>query len=328
MLCRIRRFRSCCLPLLIGCFAIPAAAEETAAFTTAVSEHELQISLGGQAIATYVWHDEGLPRPHFRHLATPDSIPVTRNYPPDPVVDAGNDDHPHFHPGAWMAFGDISGADFWRNKARVRHLRLAGAPEADGERATFTAVNAWEAPGEPPRVLVEETVTYTFTREADGFLLAVDASFRAADGSVAFGDQEEMGLGVRLATPLSVRHGGGVLLNSAGGEQEAGTWGRAADWCAGFGMIGERRAGISVMASPHNFRPSWFHARDYGLITANPFGKKAMTAPKDPAVGEDSTPVADGESLRLRFGIYVFSVDGERAPDFGAMYRAYIGRAE
>ena len=29
------------------------------------------------------------------------------------------DDHPTMHPGLWLAFGDINGADFWRNKGRV-----------------------------------------------------------------------------------------------------------------------------------------------------------------------------------------------------------------
>ena len=47
-----------------------------------------------------------------------------------------------------------------------------------------------------------------------------------------FGTQEEMGLGVRLATPLTVKSGNGRITNSVGGTNEKGTWGQAADWCA------------------------------------------------------------------------------------------------
>lgn len=282
----------------------------------------LALHAGDQAIATYVWEDEDLPRPYFKSLKTPDGIPVTRNYPPDPEIDKNNDDHPHFHPGAWMAFGDINGSDFWRNKARVRHERFDGEPKVDKDTATFAVVNAWLS-AETNAPICEEHATYTVALTEQGYVLAVDTTFHPADKAIVFGDQEEMGFGVRVATPLSVRHGGGRIRNSEGGEQEAGTWGKTARWCAGFGMVDGRWAGINVMTSPENLRPSWFHSRDYGLILANPFGKKAMTGAKDPEVAPDRTPVAAGESLRLRFGLYVFSVPGDSAPDLDGMYQAY-----
>ena len=78
------------------------------------------------------------------------------------------------------------------------------------------------------------------------------------------------------------------------------------------------------MAAPENFRASWFHSRDYGLIVANPFGKKAMTGPSDDSVPPDQTPVAAGETLRLQFGVYVFSVADGAEPDFDAMFQTYL----
>ena len=288
-----------------------------------LEEHRLHILSGTQRIATYVWQDEDLPRHYFEGLTTPDGDPVTRNHPTDPVADKGNDDHPDFHPGAWLAFGDLGGADFWRNKARVRHVRFAEAPIADGSTASFTVLNAYEQAGEGQRVVCEETCTYTITSVPDGYLIALDSTFRSTDASFAFGDQEEMGFGVRMATDLSVRHGGAMIRNSAGGELEAGTWGKNADWCAGYGKRNDRWVGINVMASQDNFRRSWFHSRDYGLLVANPFGKKAMTAPRDKTVPPDSTPVAKGGNLRLQFGLYVFSQPAAQEPDFGTMYQVY-----
>jgi hypothetical protein len=59
------------------------------------------------------------------------------------------------------------------------------------------------------------------------------------------------------------------------------------------------------MVAPENFRPSWFHTRNYGLIVANPFGRKAMTGPEDAAVAPDATVVKKGETFRLGFGVWV-----------------------
>jgi hypothetical protein len=291
-------------------------------------ERRLHILVGAQRIATYVWQDENLPRPYFEGLSTPDGDPVTRNHPTDPEVDKGNDDHSDFHPGAWLAFGDLGGADFWRNKARVRHVRFSETPNVDGGTASFTVVNAYEQTDAGQRVICTETCTYTITSLPDGYLLQLDSTFHSADGPFAFGDQEEMGFGVRMATDLSVRHGGAMIRNSAGGKLEVGTWGKEAAWCAGYGRRKDRWIGANVMASPDNFRPSWFHSRDYGLLVANPFGKKAMTAPRDNTVPPDSNPVAKGSDFRLQFGLYVFSQSAGQEPDFGRMYQAYTERGK
>ena len=37
---------------------------------------------------------------------------VTRHHPP--IEGQDRVDHGTFHPGIWMAFGDISGSDYWR----------------------------------------------------------------------------------------------------------------------------------------------------------------------------------------------------------------------
>src|SRR5690606_36644693 len=56
-------------------------------------------------------------RPYLKNVMAPNGQQVTRLYPPDPEINKDNDDHPYFHPGIWMAFGDVNGFDFWRNKS-------------------------------------------------------------------------------------------------------------------------------------------------------------------------------------------------------------------
>ena len=121
-----------------------------------------------------------------------------------------------------------------------------------------------------------------------------------------------------MATPLAVAKGGRII-NSNGLRNEAEVWGKQADWCAYAGKIDGRRAGVMLMPHPENFRRSWFHARDYGLLVANPFGRNAFTRDE-----KSEIVIPKGQSLRLRFGVLVWS--GE--PDLGAAYRDYLQQAK
>ena len=108
---------------LLAAWTAAAAPDGTVAFDRAGSR--LTITVGGAPFATYVWKDGEVSRPYFAHLCVPGAGQVTRNFPPDPVADRDNDDHATYHPGAWLAFGDINGADDWRLKAPVVHERFA-----------------------------------------------------------------------------------------------------------------------------------------------------------------------------------------------------------
>lgn len=284
---------------------------------------KIDIRVGDQAFAKYVWEDGEIPRPYFCQVHAPNGAQVTRFHPPDPVRDKKNDDHPTYHPGAWLAFGDFGDADFWRNKGHVRHLRFAGEPQGGEGVGRFTVVNAYETREMPPRIVCEETCTYMVRVLPEGWLLSSESEFSTSHSEVAFGDQEEMGFGARLATPLTVKHGTGAIWNSAGGRNEDGTWGREARWCAAAGTIDKQLIGLAVLVSPDNFRPSWFHTRDYGLIVANPFGKKAMTAPDDDSVAPDSTPVPSQAELLLGFGLFVFAAAQDAPPDLEVVWERY-----
>jgi hypothetical protein len=167
---------------------------------------------------------------------------------------------------------------------------------------------------EDGRTLAREVCRYAVAARPHGILLVSDSEFIPEAADLAFGDQEEMGFGVRVATPLTVRQGGRIL-NSDGLQNERAVWGKAADWCDYSGVVDGRRVGLCLIPDPANFRRSWFHARDYGLLVANPFGRKAFTN------GEPSTvPVRKGERLRLRFGVIAHG--GPAAgPDLPAAYR-------
>ncbi|MEW4568361.1 PmoA family protein [Tautonia sp. JC769] len=269
----------------------------------------LGITIGGEPFATYVFEQGRIPRPFLEHLRSPSGVQVTRSNPPVEGVDIA--DHPTFHPGLWLALGDLNGADSWRNADPIRHAGFVEEPLGSPGRGRFAVRNRYLKDGE---VIAEEVCRLTIVVRPASTLLVWDSEFRPVGGSLAFGDQEEMGLGVRLATPLAVVNGGRII-DSEGRVNEAQVWGAQADWCSYAGEIDGERVGLLLMPDPGNFRRPWYHARDYGLLVANPFGRNAFTG------GEPSRVIVEaGETLRMRFGILVFDGDA----DLEAAYRDFL----
>ena len=290
----------------------PDAGRGTVAVSFKQNEGDLQIAVGGQPIAEYVFNDSKVLRPYFRNLRTLSGVLVTRNHPP--VKGQDIDDHPTMHPGLWLAFGDLKGADFWRNKGQVRQLRFIEKPQGKAGGGSFIVENDYEADG---RTICTETCEITISVRPDGYLLDWRSTFQSKQ-DFTFGDQEEMGLGLRVATPLAVNRGG-EILDSEGRKNESGVWGKQAEWCQYSGVVDRQRAGVVVMPDPKNFRRSWFHARDYGLLVANPFGQNAFTK------GEKSTvTVKQNGDLRLRFGILIYETPADKPVDIADLYRQYL----
>ncbi len=279
-----------------------------------------------QPYATYVHHDEQITRPFFKDLRSiTNEVPLTRHFPPRKGIDP--DDHALFHPGLWLAFGDISGEDFWRLKARVVHEKFTQQPmtqtvgtlQAPWSEVTFTTLNRYEtSAGEP---LLREHCRYGMSGLKSGWLLTWDSTLEPIEGDITFGDQEEMGLGIRLATPLIVKNGG-TITNSHGNTNEKGCWGKPAAWCDYSGVIDKQRYGLLLLPHPKNFASSIFHARDYGLLVANPFAQQAFGKSKIPA----KTVVKRGEKLRLRYGICGYGRPDEKPVDGDAILAEYVNR--
>jgi len=273
----------------------------------------LIITHGTNPVAHFVFADTNILRPYFAHVHTPDGIQVTRNHPPIAGVDPV--DHPTMHPGIWLAFGNISGQDFWRNKATIRHERFDEKPVVTKDQLTFSTVSSLI--GTNGSMLARLDSFLTITAQTNGYMLNWGAVFTTTNNDLVFGDQEEMGFGARVATPLSEKNGG-TIRNSDGLIGAKNAWGKTAAWCDYSGVLSNRLVGITVMASPINFRPCWFHSRDYGLVVANPFGQKAFTK------GEPSSvPVKKGETFTLRFAALIHSSPTNQSLDISDAYKTF-----
>ena len=297
------------LLLLILCAPTAAAAR----FAAEEKPDRVIITDGSKPVATYVVRDDSIRRPYWTAVHAPGGRLLTRQHPP--VEGKDPTDHPTMHPGIWLAYGDISGQDFWRNKATVRHARFVDPPVATDDQVQFTVENAY-VPASSKEAIATETCRYNLLRRANAWLLTMDSTIVPTNAPLVFGDQEEMGLGVRVATDLTVKNGG-IILNSNGERNEKETWGKPADWCAYSASFDGRRAGVAILTHPENPQASRFHSRDYGLLVANPFAIDAFRA--GPKARSD---VTRDKPLRLRFGILLY--DDVAAPDIAAQYKAFV----
>lgn len=277
---------------------------------------QVEVRVGGKPLATYVHQDAKITRPYFAHVKAPGGVQVTRNHPPTPGKDLT--DHDTFHPGIWLAFGDLNGHDYWRLKARVRHHKFIDEPSGGPGKGGFAVENHYLST-DGKTVVCRETARYTFLVRPSGYLLLWDSEFRSAEGDLSFGDQEEMGLGVRVATPLCVQRGGQIVTSTTA-RNEKEVRGRSDPWVDYSGVIDRQHVGVMLMPDPNNFRPSWYHARDYGLLAANPFGRKALTG------GQPSKVVIKkGEPFRLRFGVLLHAqAENVKPVDLAAAYEDYL----
>lgn len=305
---------ACHLFSFLTLLSLVAAHAPAADFAISREADRLVVTAGSEPVAAFVFADRAVGRPAIRDLAAPGGVVVTRPCPPRQGVDA--DDHATMHPGVWLGFSDLSGADPWRHKSAVRFAGFDGEPAVVDGAARFTAkieylAAAADTPDAPVACRERSSVSIR-DRTIDGVpvrLLLWEAELSPGGNKpLVFGDVEEMGFGLRVATPLSPARGGRYLA-STGGVNEKGIFGRAAEWVDASGTIDGRRVGAAVIDLAGNPREPFFHARDYGLVLANAFGRKAYVA-KDPPPAITLKP---GSALRLQYAILLHSdVPGEQ----------------
>ncbi|QDT57472.1 hypothetical protein Pan44_55410 [Caulifigura coniformis] len=251
----------------------------------------LTITAAGRPLAEFVFDDPLIRRPYVANVRLKSQRQVTRRHPPVEGKDAT--DHADMHPGIWLAFGDISGHDFWRNQGRIEHLRFVQPPAIDNGIVRFTTESRFV--GKEGEALGRMLNRLTARESTSGWRLTWETTLSADSGELVLGDQEEMGFGARVATEMTQKNGG-VIRNSEGQQTANATWGQPAAWCDYSGVVDGVPCGVTLMSGPVNFRRSWWHNRDYGVFVANPFGRAAMKQ------GERSRIVVKaGEPLTLLF---------------------------
>jgi hypothetical protein len=268
-------------------------------------EWKIEVKIGGELFTCYNFNPD-IARPYFYPLIGPYGKRVTRGYPMEDIP-GEKKDHPH-HRSFYVAYGDVNGVDNWSEgkehgwTVHRRFERIVSGPVY----GRMVAVSDWMDHDKKVKVMEEIRDVRIYNVGPDR-LLDMDVTFIATEGDVLFGDTKEGGIAsIRVATSMDVPNGG-KIENSFGGINEAETWGKRAQWCDYSGPVEDKILGIAILDHPESFRhPTWWHVRNYGLMTANPFGLSYFY--NDPNRRGDHTLKA-GEKLKFKYRLYIHRGD-------------------
>lgn len=282
----------------------------------------LRITVCGQPFTEYRHAD--VPKPFFYPLLARGGVHMTRHFPMRTDRNDEERDHPHQR-SLWFAFGSVNGVDFWTegDKAgRIVHGRISDVVSGP-VFGSFTATNEWRDAG--GRVLLRDERVFRVYATPDQRLIDYEVTLIASEGPVTLGDTKEGMMAIRVAPWLCLtgKKPTGHIVNSAG-QRDAVAWGKRAAWVDYFGAFDDaspaRTLGVAIFDHPSNLRhPTWWHARDYGLFAANPFGQHDFEG-KPPGTGDYR--MESGEALTFRYRIVIHEGDADTAA-IGAIFDAW-----
>jgi hypothetical protein len=279
----------------------------------------LRIEINGRLFTEYFYKD--VPRPYYYPLIGPGEAAMTRNWPMK-TTPGEEHDHKH-HRSLWFAHGAINGHDFWSEDKDFGKTVHDGFLEIKSgkESGVIKSRNNWvTANGQ--RVCTDEQTLRVYTpQRPNERIFDFEITIHADDADVTFGDTKEGAMAVRLAQTMTLKGGGGHIVNSAG-VRDGQTWGKRAEWCDYYGPVDGKTVGVAIFDHPQNPRhPTWWHVRDYGLFAANPFGRHDFEKLPDKAAGDLVVPA--GKSVTFRYRFYLHEGDDQQAK-VAEKYREYV----
>ncbi|MFA6546891.1 MAG: PmoA family protein [Limisphaerales bacterium] len=302
-------------------------------FTADQSSVGVVIKHGGQPFAEYVIGEVN--KPYLYPVYGPTGRSMTRAYPMQ-KVEGEKTDHPH-HRGIYFGHENINGSDSWmeRNsfaanvpdeklseKQKVTLAKMGAIKHrafknvsADATHAVIVSENDYvNSKGVKS---VTEIRTLTFRVVGDTRLIDWDQEFVATGGDVTFGDSKDAGLSIRVAHSMAVDTKLGGRLVTSTGAVDKDAWSKRAPWADYSGPVEGETLGVAILNHPASFRhPTSWHARTYGLFTANCFGTLDKNDPNGPHT------LKKGEKLFLHHRFVLHKGD-EKAADIAAAYERY-----
>lgn len=291
----------------------------------AVDNDHVAVTINGKPFSDF-YIGKSYPKPFLAPLRSASGLVVTRKYPIE-TVEGESRDHPH-HRGLWIGYGTVGDANFWENEPESKAsgdnpslkglvtLKSLGELKPGKKSGSISAVFNWEVPGHG--VMLEEDRTMTFYAGDTMRVLDVDFTLTAKI-DVKFGDTKEGFFAIRLADSMTGKNGG-LMTNSEGGQTEKNVWGKRADWVDYDGSVDGQKVGVAIFDSPRSYNhPTRWHARDYGLFAANPFGVTEFDSKSSDKGGK---ALAAGESLQFHYRVVIHPGDVPKK-EIAKLYAAY-----
>lgn len=297
-------------------------------------KQQVDVMAGNQLFTSFCYSDT-LKKPILFPVKAANGITVTRGFPIAPRK-GEQADHPH-QAGYWFTYGDVNGINFWgygnwipdsvAYKYGTIRLKNIEKIENQNDKGILTVNQEWvKSDG---TVMMDEQVVFTFSAGKDYRIIDRFTTFTARLPEISFPDTKEGATGIRVArfldfpdvktssmvdesgkiTKSAVPNEEGVTGNYLSSEGIIGSsvWGTRAKWMELYGFIGQDTISIVFMDHPSSFNfPTYWHARDYGLFAANPFGVKDFTGGKDSL----NFRFKEGEKISFKHRIYIKSGKG------------------
>ena len=313
-----------CLVALLAGLAQTAPAAEGPKVTLEKLDGKIRVEVDGKLFTEYVY--QGYEKPILYPIMGPGQALMIRHYPMKKVEGEATD-HPH-HKSLWYTHGAVNGVDFWAYKeggtGKIVQDKIVQA-EASGGKAVIRTTNKWTPP--KGKVICTDTRTLTFSTAGSARVIDFDITLQASEGEVKLGDTKEGTMAIRTHPSLRLKGGKGVkavtgkAVNSAG-DKDGALWGKRAKWVSYWGKVDDKPVGVAIFDHPSNPRhPTWWHARDYGLITANPFGIHHFERKKGNP-GEMVIPAGKSVTFRYRFVFYPGDHEQAKVPELYQQYAA------
>jgi hypothetical protein len=296
---------------------------------TSLPERKADVIIDGKLFTSYCW-PENVYKPVLYPICTSEGTEITRGYPLKPRTGEQTD---HMHQvGMWLTYGNVNGLDFWGNGSRgykepkggeIRHVSIDRVQSKNGEGLLGTT-SEWVAPS--GKVLLKEQTDFHFSGKGNLRIIDRITKLTAQDTDVLFKDTKEGMFGIRVARQLELPSKSAVtLIDTTGkpspvkdtlnlgvsgnylsceGVEGDAVWGKRAKWMELKGNIGNEQVSIVICDHPDNpAYPTYWHARGYGLFSANPFGWKDFTGGKE----ELNFSIPAKKSVKIKYRVIVSS---------------------
>lgn len=318
-------------------------------FSIKNSEKKVDVIIGGVVVTSYYWPDN-VYKPILYPIRTLSGTEITRGFPLKPR-EGERDDHIH-QVGMWLNYGNVNGYDFWGNGSTgkksenggvIKHSDIEKAQDGVGEGVLI--VNAsWQDP--IGKELLKEKSEFHFIVKENYYYVDRITSLTSVNQDITMKDTKEGMFAIRVARQLELPSNENVpLLDSQGkpGNEKASSnrgvtgnyrssegitgdavWGTRSKWMDLFGSIGNEKISIVICDHPKNpSYPTYWHARGYGLFSANPLGGSDFTKGKE--IVNFSIPAGKSATFRYRTiitsGFYLSDNDiNKLADDFSRLY--------
>ena len=234
------------------------------------SENRIDVNVNGSHFTSFYFNMSQ--RPFLMPIIGPFGESLTRQYPLK-EISGQTTDHIH-HRSCWTAWGDINGVDNWSEGTEKGFQQVDAVPiiHSGIVLGHIQSIIRWTDPKKEKTQIQEKRDMFFYNSRNSERMVDFRIELTANE-DITLGDTKEGGfLAIRVATPIDVPKGG-VITNGLGGVQEQECWGKRAPWCDYSGYIKGKAQGITLFDHPNNYNfPTYWHVRDYGLMSANPLG--------------------------------------------------------